>query len=161
MHIDEKHVRAPRHTGFTLIEVMVALMVFTFGILLFATSLPAAKQASRTNGQYIQASSLCQHKIDQLRGMGYGKLDYTNLKGLVIDRDKTSQPFSFTEIEQVASILPNATTKVWIETPSSQEVSSSALRAETKKVTVTIQWKKTTFENKPSEMSLTALIVKQ
>jgi len=150
--------------AFTLVEVMTALMVFVVIVLIFGTSLPVTRQTSRMNGQYTQAASLCQHKIDQLRGMGYGKLTYTSLKSSgVIDASPTASPFSFTTTDGVASILPNPTTEVRIvDLPASEAPTANvSVAAGTRRVTVTIRWKKTTFETKTSEMSLTALISQQ
>jgi prepilin-type N-terminal cleavage/methylation domain len=148
-----------RCAGFTLVEVMIALMVFAFLSLVFATSLPVSRKASRMNSQYTQAANLCQHKIDQLRARGYGGLTYTELKNTgVIDSTPTSAPYSFTGVDGVRSILDSPTTEIRVDTPTTTEVPISNVRSVTKKVTVTVRWKKTSFGSEVSEMSLTALI---
>ncbi|HVK03597.1 MAG TPA: type II secretion system protein [Armatimonadaceae bacterium] len=156
-----KFARSRRRRGaaFTLVEVMTAMMVFVVLTLLFATSLPVSRKTARMNGQYTQATSLCQHKIDQLRARGYGGLTYTELKNTgIIDATPITSPYSFRTIDGVGDVLPGAVTEIRVDAPTSADVPISAVRSNTKKVTVTIRWKKTTFETATSEMSLTALI---
>ena len=50
--------------------------------------------ASRMVGNYQQASSLVQHKIDELRSVGYGRLDFTNLRtsGIIDATPRAAEP---------------------------------------------------------------------
>ena len=88
--------RTSNNKGFTLIEVMISVMIFALLMVLYATCIPVAKKASVMNGQFAQAISLCQHKIDQMRAVGYGRLDYSDLNDAeIIDDSPTSSPYSF------------------------------------------------------------------
>ena len=123
--------------GFTLVEVMFALGVMLVLTLIFAACVPVARKAAIMNGQYSQAVSLCQHKIDQLRAIGYGRINYDDMDGLYVDVSPTTSPYSFTEVDEVASCLIQPTTSV--------EVVKNA--ADTKKtITVTITWKRLSTE---------------
>ncbi len=89
-------VSGSRGRGSTFIEVMIMLMVLTCLVIVFSGSVLMAKRSSKINGQYAQASSLCQHKIDQLRALGYGRLTYSELSDAeVIDATPASQPYGF------------------------------------------------------------------
>ncbi len=135
--------------GFTLIEVMISLAVLVALTLVFATCVPVAVRASKSNGQYSQALSLCQHKIDQLRAVGYGRLNHTELSdAAIVDDEPTSQPWSFEAVDEVASYLadPSATLTV-------QEVANNQ-----RKVTATIRWRPATSPGKTSSASLSAII---
>lgn len=123
--------------GFTLVEVMIALFVFALVMVLFAMSLVMAKQASKLNGQYAQALSLAQHKIDQLRAVGYGRLVYTELDDPqnIIDAVPTTSPYSFVGVDEVANYLPNPTATLAIT-----DATGSYDSSRVKLVTVTITW---------------------
>ena len=55
---------------------------------MFSAMLPMASKASRMVGSYQQAASMVQHKIDQCRAIGYGRLTYSELLTAgVIDAD--------------------------------------------------------------------------
>jgi hypothetical protein len=128
---------------------MVSLFIFALVALIFSGTISASLRAGRLNGQYAQATSLCQHKIDQMRAVGFGRLNYTELSDAgIIDDDPSSQPFSFAQVDDVASYLPQASTSIRIETVDSSVV----------KVTVSISWKKVAHESKVSTMSIYALI---
>lgn len=133
--------------GFTLIEVMISLMVFVVLTCIFAACIPVAKKASRMNGQYSQAISLCQHKIDQLRAVGYGRLTYDGLSDIYIDDSPTSLPYSFAGIDDVGNYLiqPTATLNIIKGTDEA-------------KVTVTITWKSSSSESMRSSAHLSAII---
>jgi prepilin-type N-terminal cleavage/methylation domain-containing protein len=135
--------------GLTLVEVMISLAVFTVLTLVFAASIPAAQKACMANGQYAQAISLCQHKIDQLRAVGYGRLNYTELSDAgIIDDDPSSQPYSFMGVDQVENYLPASTAALTI-----QSVGTNMLR-----VGATVTWKPTTYTNRTNTLTLSAII---
>jgi len=139
----------PHSGGFTLVEVMISLMVFVVLTLIFAACVPTARKAAKTNGQYSQAISLCQHKIDQLRAVGYGRITYDELSDAgIIDEARTTQPFSFTGVDDVAAYLPQPTTTLSVD-----DVGTDQLL-----VTATITWRTTTYESKASTASLSAII---
>lgn len=146
---NRKHARSAHQSGFTLIEVMISIFVFALVTLMFSGTISASLRAGRLNGQYAQATSLCQHKIDQMRAVGFGRLNYTELSDAgIIDDNPSSQPYSFVQVDDVASYLPQASATVRVDT-----VNSSVF-----KVTVSISWKNVTYENRVSTMSICALI---
>jgi len=142
-------VKTNNSDGFTLVEVVVALVVFAALILLFASSLPAARKAANINGDYAQAISLCQHKIDQMRAVGFGRLNYTELNDAgIIDDTPVNPPYSFVLSDEVANYLPQPTATINIQSVSTKVV----------KVTVTITWKPTTYQSYTSSLTVNALI---
>jgi prepilin-type N-terminal cleavage/methylation domain-containing protein len=143
--------RARSRLGFTLIEVMLALAVFALLTVIFATSVVLAKKSANMNGQYAQAISLCQHKIDQLRAVGYGRINYTELNdsGIVDDNSNTGlSSYSFMVSDGVTDYLPSATATVSWTNPATDVT----------QVTATVNWKTTSYESKPSSVSISALI---
>jgi prepilin-type N-terminal cleavage/methylation domain-containing protein len=141
--------------GFTLIEVMISMMVLVVLAMIYTACMPAAKKAGQVNGQYSQAISLCQHKIDQLRAAGFGKINYTELSdGGIIDDAPTVSPFHFDEVDEVSTYLPPPITQARaIVTVTDSDPSDEQLQ-----VTVTVTWKNATYQAKTSTMSLTATI---
>ena len=119
-------------------------------ILTFAACMPAAKKASQMNGHYAQAISLCQHKIDNMRAVGFGQLTYANLLAAhIIGPSPTVPPYSFHSDDSISSYLIAPTATINVENTTNVNV---------KKVTVTITWKTTNHESKTSSMKLRALI---
>ncbi len=135
--------------GFTLIEVVISLVVFSVLVLIFAASIPLAHMAADQNGQYAQATSLCQHKIDQLRAMGYGRMNYTELlEAGRIDDSYTSSPYHFTVVDDLETYLPGSEGTLAIDD----------VGLDVKKITITVSWKTALHRPKTSTMSLSALI---
>lgn len=73
--------------GFTLLETVFALTIFTMMALLFSAVLPVSQRAARMNAYYAQAAALAQHKVAQVRAAGFSSLQSpATLAGLgVID----------------------------------------------------------------------------
>lgn len=137
-------------SGFTLVEVLVSLAVFAAITLIFATSVPLVEKASHVNGQYAQAISLCQHKIDQIRAVGYGRLNYQELADAgIIDTTPTTQPFSFAQVDDVADFLPQPTARLTVVDIVANKVS---------RVTVTITWRQAAHLDRTSQLTMSALV---
>jgi prepilin-type N-terminal cleavage/methylation domain-containing protein len=96
--------------AFTLIEVLAAIFMFGLAAASFAALLQSSARTQASASTYQQAASLAQHKIDQLRGVGYGRLVYGELLSAgVIDAAAKASPYSFTQIDGLTEIHPNAT----------------------------------------------------
>ena len=76
---------APARAGFTLVELSIAFFVFLMTLGLFGAVFPVATRAGHVGGNYLEASFLAQHKIDQFRNLGAANLGATSLmnQGLV------------------------------------------------------------------------------
>lgn len=61
-------------SGFTLMEVALAMIVFTMMTLMFAAVFPMAVRGAQYGSNYTQGTMLAQHKMDQLRTTGYNRL---------------------------------------------------------------------------------------
>lgn len=128
-----------RRCGLTLMEVMISLFVFSLLVVVFSSSLIVAKSASKINGEYAQAISLAQHKIDQLRAIGFGRLTYAELIDGFIDEAPTTSPFSFAGVDNVANYLPGAS--VGHPATATLKVENHPSDTRMKKITVTITWR--------------------
>lgn len=95
--------------GFTLMEVMLAMVVFLMMSLMFAAVFPVAVRAGKLSSNYAQATQIAQHKIDQLRAAGVGKLGYSSLNAAQIVDPMASPPaglpatYTFTTVDGLAS----------------------------------------------------------
>lgn len=137
--------------GFTLLEVMISMMTLAAIAIIFAGSVVLAEKTAHVNGQYAQAISLCQHKIDQIRAVGFGRLNYVELNdaGIVDDSPNTS-PFRFAQVDDVASYLPSPSVcSVDVSPTNDPDINS---------VTVTLTWRNARHKTKTSTVSLSALI---
>ena len=112
--------------GFSLVEVMLALVIFTMMTLMFAAVFPVALRAAKYSANYSQAALIAQHKMDQVRGGGFDKLDYASLRGLgVVDAlasapsSVTPQAYSFSGVD---NLLGNGTGTAGVFPPGSMAV---------------------------------------
>ncbi len=64
----------PRQAGFTLLEVMVAVIVLGFGLLAIMHLFPIGLRASKISQDTTVASFLAQAKIEELRNTGWAQL---------------------------------------------------------------------------------------
>jgi type II secretory pathway pseudopilin PulG len=120
-----------RRRGFQLLEVIIATLLLSMAGTIFIALYPTATRSSRLVTSYSQAVSMVQHKADQLRAVGYGSLDYTNLhnSGLIDDSAKTS-PFRFEVVDKIGDQLSNPV----------GEISVSDVATNLREVTVRLSW---------------------
>lgn len=69
--------RAAPHAGFTLIEVMIALVVFAIGVLGLAITIPLGSKRIVTAGQQTRGSAMAAEQAEGLLEMPYGAGDLT------------------------------------------------------------------------------------
>lgn len=145
--------RIPRNkrSGFSLVEAAIAMMIVAAAAGVFFALMPMSFKTGKMVGSYQQASSLLQHKVDQMRGVGYGRLTYDELKDAgIIDASPSSQPYSFKNVDGLTSIysVPTATIRI-------TDFSTSI-----KRVTVTLVWTGSSMQQGRGDMTVTALIAK-
>jgi len=85
--------RKSRRGGFTIAEIALALIVFTMMTLMFAAVFPMAVRGAQYSSNYAQATLVAQHKMDQIRSMGY---------------KKTTMPSDLVGLNIIDSATPNA-----------------------------------------------------
>jgi prepilin-type N-terminal cleavage/methylation domain-containing protein len=144
--------------GYSLIEVIVAMTLFSLATLVFAALFPAAARTSRMNNQYAQAVSLAQHKIDQMRAVGYGRLDYTDLLAAsIIDATPNASPFRFDQqsatdsTDDLSNFFPSDTSSITIADEAT----------DLKRVTVTLNWTGDGSKQTAGSVTLVALIARE
>jgi prepilin-type N-terminal cleavage/methylation domain-containing protein len=145
--------------GFSLVELSLSLMILAVILVIFGSSVLMAersagvRQSPGMNGQYTQAMSICQHKMDQLRAKGFGSLTYTELSDAqYIDDTPTSSTFKFNDVDHVGDYLINPTTYLKIETWSGDSTNNTIL------VTISITWYNLASESKQSTVTIQGYI---
>ena len=71
------HRPAHRHAGFTLIEVMIALVIFATGMLALALCVPVASRRIMKAGAQTRSSSLASEAAEELLTVPYGDSQLT------------------------------------------------------------------------------------
>jgi len=138
--------------GYTLIEVIVALGLVAAGTLAFGAMVPMSARSARMNANYQQAVSLLQHKVDQCRAVGWGRLTYTELQNAgIIDASPTTSPYRFTTVDTLTAIYPAATGTLQVSDYSS----------DIRQVTVTMTWTGSPVRQGNGTLTATALIAKE
>ncbi len=137
--------------GHSLIEVLIAVFVVAGCAMMFSALVPPSIKTGRMVGNYQQAASVVQHKVDQLRAVGFGRLTYDELHDAgIIDSTPTALPFSFKNVDGLASIYPNPVATVQVEDYSSN----------IKRVTVTLTWTGSAYKQGNGSLSTVALIAR-
>lgn len=149
------HPRKNRRSGFTLMESLLCLLVFGAVLITFSAAFPSVLHTSDKSAGSTQAALVAQHKIDQLRQLGYAQLrDAAALQLLgVIDAERNADgTYTFARVDGLADSAGrpgffgasgNVATSIAIEPalPGQGVHAPSTLRALA--VTVSIQWKST------------------
>ena len=68
---------APHHAGFTLVEVMIALVIFATGMLVLALCVPMATKRIMKSGSQTRSSSLASESAEELLTVPYGDTKLT------------------------------------------------------------------------------------
>ncbi len=99
-------MRLPRRCGSSLLDVLLGFTLIVIAVSAFAGLYPPAAQSSRAPSDFAQAIGAAQHKIDQLRSIGYGRLTYTEMKNAgIIDSSPSTSPFRFEVVDTLSSTL--------------------------------------------------------
>ncbi len=140
-----------RRPGYTLVEVMISIGLLAMAATMFTAMMPMAFRGAQMTGNYQQASSLIQHKIDELRAVGYGRLTYSELQAAgIIDASPTTAPFSFAGVDSLNSIFVSAT----------GTISLADFDANTKQVTVTLTWNGSPVKQGNGTLTAQALVAR-
>lgn len=97
--------RRRRQGGFSIVETMLALIIFTLMTMMVAAVLPTAARSSRMGNDYSQAVTVVLHKINQLQETGYSRMTGPQLgqSGLDVVDGTPSSPASNANGDQSAS----------------------------------------------------------
>jgi hypothetical protein len=118
--------------GTSLIDVVTGTMILAGGVLSFVALYPTAAQSSRLSTDYSEAMAEVQHKVDQLRSVGYGRLNYSELLAAgIIDASPNAAPFRFDTVDNIGADLKTPTGTITFTT-----ISTGLTQA-----TITLQWK--------------------
>jgi len=139
-----------RKYGFSLAEVIIAIFLIALGAVMLGAMFPMASKTGKMVGNHEQAASIVQHKIDQLRGVGYGRLTFSELYDAGIIDNKSTQPYEFTQADELAKIYPDPKGTIEITTFSSN----------IKKVNVVLEWTGSAYNQGNGRITATALIAK-
>jgi hypothetical protein len=146
-----KLIRRRRSAGISLLEVIVGIFLLLAGTLMFATLVTAAVKSGRMVGNHQQAVSIVQHKIDQLRAVGYGRLTHEELHDAgIVDSIPDALPFKFNSVDELDRYFPNAIGSVTVEDFSTN----------VRKVTVNLTWTGSAYRQGNGEMSVITYIAR-
>ena len=157
-------MRNSSRSGFTLLEVVVSVFVLTMVALVFATTIPAARKAAYMNGQYAQATSVCQHKLDELRAIGPGRMDTFQelVDAQVVDATPTSSPYSFTARDNLVNHLNDPAQDLRLPMATGRlTVAKNATYSDAMNATVTVTWYPSAHQPHTSTMTMSATITNQ
>lgn len=114
-------------TGFTLIEVMVAIVVFTFGVMGIAALQVAVAQANRGATNHTRADQILYDKVEELQSTPYNAIssgaDIDTVGGVAFARSWT-----VTDNAPMNRLKTISLTATWEERGKSFDVQTSTIR---------------------------------
>ena len=147
---NHRRLRQPRRVrGFNLIEMVISIAVFALIMLLFAALFPVATRGSGEARAYAQAALLSQRKIDQMRQIGYSKLNAQSLRAAnIIDATSNADgTFSFSRVDSIVDYNPKqgfypagTVASISLTQPLPQQGSNAPPLSRAVLVTVRIAW---------------------
>lgn len=144
-------MRRVRSRGFTWVEILAAIFVIGISAIIFGAVFPMAAKTQTMAANHQQALGIVQHKIDQLRAVGYGRLTYTELKNAgIIDSTPSTAPFRFNTVDELSTLYTTA-----VGTISVTDFSTTI-----RQVTVTLTWSNSARRPGNGTISLSALVAK-
>ncbi len=124
-----------KNKAFTLVEVMIALMAFSFLIAIFGALYPLGMRVNNDAKLRAEAVTIAQRTMETVRLVGFGNLTYDGLLAYgVIGSSPTTTPYSITSADGAnspATRLPNGTGTLAV----------SDVAFDLKKVLVIINWR--------------------
>ncbi|MGV3618233.1 MAG: type IV pilus modification PilV family protein [Fimbriimonas sp.] len=143
--------RRVRSRGFTWIEVLLSIFVVGITAAIYGSLIPMSAKTQTMAANHQQALGIIQHKIDQLRAVGYGRLTFTELKDAgIIDSSPTSSPFRFDTVDNLDSLYISSVGTIAV----------SDFSTTVRQVTVTLTWTGSGRRQGNGTASLTALVAK-
>lgn len=138
--------------GFSLAEEILGIFLIAMLATIVVAVYPMAGASSKINGNQAQAISLAQHKIDQLRAVGFGRFGYSDLLAAeIIDATPNTAPFKFNTIDALGTYLNGASGTITFTT-----ISTTLTQAD-----VTITWNASGRKQTAGTYTLTAIIAKE
>lgn len=107
--------RSQNNEGFTLIEVLIAISIFAFGLLSVAAMQISAIQVNSTAGQITTRSTWAQDKLEELMALPYTDpllVDNNSAVGVMTNHTDTSPPTGYTITWSVDNNNPVSSTKL-------------------------------------------------
>lgn len=90
-------MRMKQRPGFSVIEVLIAVMTLAFTATIFAALAPQAARMRHKSENVTRATLLARRKVEQIRALDYANLGYDAMSAAnVIDPSPTTSPFQFT-----------------------------------------------------------------
>lgn len=130
---------------------MIAVLLVGVAAIYYGEVFPMATKSQVMVANEQQAVVLMQHKIDQLRAIGYGRLTLTEMRDAgIVDSSMSGSNYTFTTVDNTSAIYRGATGTIAI-TDFSNVI---------KRVTVTISWSGSARRQGNGSFSVTALIPK-
>ena len=142
----------PFRRGYSLIDVTLGALVMAAGVLVFAAFYPTAARGSRMAGAYSQSVSEVQHKVDQLRSVGYGRINYTDLKAAgIIDASPNASPYRFEVVDDLSSVLWSPVGTITVASAGTNLL----------QVTITLTWQRAPGSTQRSSHAITILVTNE
>ena len=121
-----------RRRGFTFIELLIAISVFSAGVVTLLEIFPVNRRFLVQSADTTQAVFLAQEEVETIRGVSYANLTPGTYEAAHTLGSGTGDPLNqYTRATIVTLLADNGTSSTWTSTSSDQGL---------KKVDVTVTW---------------------
>lgn len=97
-----------RHNGFTLVEMLVATVIFGIAVVMLTTIFSLIQTAQRNASYFTIATHVARSELDRVRSSGYASLSYGNTYPFTSSLPTTLPPASTANVVVAASAPANA-----------------------------------------------------
>lgn len=133
-----------------MIEALVGIFIVCLVALIFTASMTLGSRSTRLMRNMDEAASIFQHKSDELRAVGYGRLDAADLLAAGIIDSAQGPSYSFTLADGVSAQLPSGLGTITL----------SDATKDVKRVTISISWDGGESNGKQENLTADVLIAK-
>jgi type IV pilus assembly protein PilV len=116
------------NSGFTLMEVLVAMLILTVGLLGMAALITGIINSNKLSNRISTATVLAQDKMEEIKSDGYSNADNEPRNSLPYPYDKYEREVTGLDVESPAANMKTVTVTVYWE--SSKSVSLQTILAE-------------------------------
>ena len=123
-------------SGYSLVEVMAAIMILAIAILPMVSMFDAGLEAATSGSNYDKARALANEKVEEVRALPYKKTSSPEVNDSAVEIYRPGSPVTGTE----GTFSYTITTTYWIESAGNLQAADNSITRPMMQITVTVNW---------------------
>lgn len=122
--------------GYSLVEVMAAIMILAIAILPMVSMFDAGLEAATSGSNYDKARALANEKLEEVRALPYSKTSPAGVNDSAVEIYRPGSPVTGTE----GTFSYTITTTYWIESAGNLQAADNSITRPMMQIAVTVTW---------------------